>query len=379
MANHQLLNNMGKNELQYGVVQVTSTEAISNLKLERLRRHAAHYAPEVAQMQWESQVDPSIELTAMSVRRVNIANIGQNATASLRFSYLEDITWRDFRAWHTAAIDVLDTRQGDVIIEASGMQIILAEENYCQAPAPRHTSIVQEEKSSKVQKPQKHRGWHDILEEASPHFPGMMSFQIAGKEDTEARAQTLEEQEDAQIEALDLEQQRAIEDIQAAIIRYVTTYHADPQELLLQLRGKIIVDNQPSPLMVNQDMKIVLSHYNEIAVEMPALIKSVYILFLLHPEGIVLKNFGDYRNQLEEIYNIVMPARNEQLARESLDNLCDPLSNTLNEYRSKIKKSFKRYILGDELLEQYVITGRRGQPFRIALNRDLVTLPAVFR
>ena len=375
---------MGKNELQYGVVQVTSTEAISNLELERLRRHAAHYAPEVAQMQWESQVDPSIELTAMSVRRVNIANIGQNATASLRFSYLEDITWRDFRAWHTAAIDVLDTRQGDVIIEASGMQIILAEENYCQAPAPRHTSIVQEEKSSRAQKPKKHQSvWRDIMKGASEHFPGMMSFQIADKEDApapaEARVQTLEEQEDEQIAALDLEQQRAIEDIQAAIIRYVSTYHADPQELLLQLQGKIIVDNQPSPLVVNQDMKIVLSHYNEIAVELPALIKSVYILFLLHPEGIVLKNFGDYRNQLEEIYNIVMPARNEQLARESLDNLCDPLSNTLNEYRSKIKKSFKRYILGDELLEQYVITGRRGQPFRIALNRDLVTLPAVFR
>ena len=75
----------------------------------------------------------------------------------------------------------------------------------------------------------------------------------------------------------------------------------------------------------------------------------------------------------------VMPNRNEALARESIDNLCSPLSNTLNEYIAKIKRSFRRYVLNDRLLQQYVIAGRRGQPYRVTLPPEQVTLPAVFR
>ena len=108
-------------------------------------------------------------------------------------------------------------------------------------------------------------------------------------------------------------------------------------------------------------------------------LKAIYILFLLHPQGIVLKQFGDLRGELEQVYGIVMPNRNEALARESIDNLCSPLSNTLNEYIAKIKRSFRRYVLNDRLLQQYVIAGHRGQPYRVTLPPEQVTLPAVFR
>lgn len=111
---------------------------------------------------------------------------------------------------------------------------------------------------------------------------------------------------------------------------------------------------------------------------MPPLCKTVYILFLRHPEGILLKNIDVYRDELDSIYNIVMPGRDVQLGRDSIDNLCDPLSNSLNEYIAKIKRSFKRYIRNDELLGQYVIAGRRGKPYCITLDRSLVTLPKAF-
>ena len=54
------------------------------------------------------------------------------------------------------------------------------------------------------------------------------------------------------------------------------------------------------------------------------------------------------------------------------------LRHTLNEYLSKIKRSFRRYVLSADLLEQYVIAGHRGGPFGVHLSPDLVTLPRVF-
>ena len=122
-------------------------------------------------------------------------------------------------------------------------------------------------------------------------------------------------------------------------------------------------------------MKIVLPHYNEVEVKMPAMLRSIYILFLKHPEGIALRDIADYRADLENIYAVVMPGRNEEKAQATINNLVDPTSNTLNEYLSKIKRCFKSCIIDDELADKYCITGKRGEPYRINLNPALITLP----
>ena len=366
---------MGKNELQYGVVTLSgSVDSLGELK-----RRVTRQFPELGQMEWKLDEMISSSMMMLSVRRFNLGNLGNDAVAILQFPSIGYIDWRDIQKWGRAALDVLDPAPGNVVVEARDLHETssIIEDAMVSRPQSEPTSA-----RPKPGKPQ--RTMRDVWRKARESFFPGMACSIAEESDEylsgniTAEPQTLERQEDELLAKYDKEQQQAIEEIQAAIIRYVTTFHADPKELLLQLQGKIIVDNQPSPLVVNKDMDIVLSHYDEITVEMPALIKSVYILFLLHPEGIVLKNFGDYRTQLEEIYGIVMPNRDVQLARESIDNLCDPLSNTLNEYIAKIKKSFKRYIVNDKLLDEYRITGRRGQPYGIALSRDLVTLPAIF-
>ena len=332
-------------------------------EIETVKCHLARVMPQMVEMEW--QFDDKADTMSLTARRINLPNVGQEAFATLKFDSVLDISPRLLARWSKAATDVMDLTPGDVLIDADVFQNeecreIAAES--CSSPAPK----------SSVRKPK--RSVRDILTRTA----GSVLNEMMILREEPASLPTLEEQEDEQIAALDREQQRAIDEIQAAIIRYVTTYHADPKELLLKLQGLIIIDNKPSPLVVNRDMEIVLSHYDEIVVKMPALIKAVYILFLLHPEGIVLKNFSNYRDQLEEIYSIVMPSRDEQLARDSIDNLCDPLSNTLNEYLAKIKKSFRRYIRDDQLLGQYSVTGRRGNPYGIALDRDLVTLPAIF-
>ena len=127
--------------------------------------------------------------------------------------------------------------------------------------------------------------------------------------------------------------------------------------------------------MVNNDLKIVLPNYNEVEVKMPAMCRTIYILFLKHPEGIALRDIAGHRANLESIYSVVKPGRSEEKAKESIDNLLDPMSNTLNEYISKINRCFKSCILNDKLADHYCITGKRGETYRIDLAPELITLP----
>ena len=67
--------------------------------------------------------------------------------------------------------------------------------------------------------------------------------------------------------------------------------------------------------------------------------------------------------------------KNFKGAREAIDNLVNPMSNTLNEYISKIKRCFKTCIIDDELADKYCITGKKTEPYKIALDPSLITLP----
>lgn len=356
---------METNTLQYGIVRWSGPVQPTTAQLDAIKRCVERVAPALAGMEWRNEGYSPTSLVSITARRANLANLGREARATLRFGSVDDISLADVRSWTRAVVDVLDTTIGDVVIDATS-PVLLADMDMdvcC----------------------------NQMVQEASPIAmpPAAMRGIIARKaskcnemrtaEPKQARTPALDAQEDEQIAAIDRQQQRALDELQTAIINYIATYHADPRELLLKLQGKVIVSDQVSPLVVNQDMDIVLPYYNEIVVEMPAMCKAIYILFLLHPQGIVLKHFGDLRGELEQVYGIVMPNRNEALARESIDNLCSPLSNTLNEYIAKIKRSFRRYVLNDRLLQQYVIVGRRGQPYHVALPPEQVTLPAVFR
>lgn len=343
-------------------------------EIESVKHLLSHVMPLMVDMQWQFDDAASTEAISLSVRRINLLNAGKEALAILKLDSVFDITPRLLKLWCQAATDVLDPRPGNVVIDVDVFQVDACHEEAAM-PCP-SSSYKRSVHLPKLSMPGDMRS---LCKESSGSLTGVQLNEMLVTQEPEPAARpSLKDEEDAQIAALNLEQQRAIEEIQTAIIRYVTTYHEDPRELLLRLQGIIIIDDKPSPLVVNNDLEIVLSHYDEIVVKMPAMLKAIYILFLLRPEGIVLKNFSDYRQHLEQIYGIVMPGRDMSLAQDALDNLCNPATNTLYEYLSKIKGSFRRYVKNDDLLRQYSITGRPGQPYRITLDRNLVTIPAIF-
>lgn len=106
-------------------------------------------------------------------------------------------------------------------------------------------------------------------------------------------------------------------------------------------------------------------------IKMEPLTKAVYLLFLRHPEGIAFKQLPDYKDELAALYNMIKPIGVSDRAAKSIDDVTNPLLNSINEKCSRIKAAFQ-LIVDTSLVDQYYITGKGGDPKRITLPRKLV-------
>lgn len=124
------------------------------------------------------------------------------------------------------------------------------------------------------------------------------------------------------------------------------------------------------PLIISRNYRIFLGKERK-EVHMEPLVKSLYLLFLQHPEGIIFKDLPDYRQELASIYNKVRPWGLTDRAMQSIEDVTNPMLNSINEKCTKIKKVFET-MLDSSIAEQYYIKGTRGEAKKIALPRDLV-------
>ncbi len=128
---------------------------------------------------------------------------------------------------------------------------------------------------------------------------------------------------------------------------------------------------RPLPiLIISKDYKIFLGDERK-EVHMEPLAKAVYLLFLRHPEGIVFKTLPDYRKELTHLYDKVRPWGLTDRTLQSIEDVTNPMLNSINEKCARIKKAFVG-ILGSEMAKKYYIKGNRGEPKSIALSSDLV-------
>ena len=124
-------------------------------------------------------------------------------------------------------------------------------------------------------------------------------------------------------------------------------------------------------LVINKSNRVFLGNkQNEVHLE--PLVKAIYLLFLQHPEGIIFKDLPDYRQELANIYNKVRPWGLTDRAMQSIEDVTNPMLNSINEKCAKIKKVFET-TLDSSIAEHYYIKGSRGKAKKIALPRDLVT------
>ncbi len=123
-------------------------------------------------------------------------------------------------------------------------------------------------------------------------------------------------------------------------------------------------------LTISKNYRIFLGD-NRIEVHMEPLVKAVYLLFLMHPEGILFKYLPDYRKELTEIYVKLKPMGLTDRAIQSIEDVTNPLLNSINEKCARIRSAFIKEF-DEGLAKNYFVTGERGEAKKISLPRDLV-------
>ena len=147
-------------------------------------------------------------------------------------------------------------------------------------------------------------------------------------------------------------------------VRKLKAYGVDEAEIMATMKEEDLFPQ----LIVTKDYEIVLARDKPVEVVMEPLIKAVYLLFLSHPEGIVLKCLPDYRKELTSLYLLLRPAGMTDRVEKSIMDVTDPILNSINEKCARIRKIFTD-ILSKSVARYYYISGKRGEAKKIDLVR----------
>lgn len=97
--------------------------------------------------------------------------------------------------------------------------------------------------------------------------------------------------------------------------------------------------------------------------------KCVLLLFLKHPEGIVLKEINDYYHELRAFYRRLSRSGSPEAIEQSVQNLIDICNNNLNINISRANSAIAGLVSEPGL---YTIQGPSGHRKSIRLSRSLV-------
>lgn len=129
--------------------------------------------------------------------------------------------------------------------------------------------------------------------------------------------------------------------------------------------------NLLSRIRIDDDFNITLPDYNNMRIEMAPMTKALYLLFLRHEEGIAFKELPDYRRELTALYWDLIESDDEENVLATIERVTDPFNNDINVHCSRIKAAFTLKF-ENALASNYYIYGKRGEPKRISLPRNLV-------
>lgn len=124
-------------------------------------------------------------------------------------------------------------------------------------------------------------------------------------------------------------------------------------------------------IRVTRDGRLLLPDRFNIEVRMPPLVKTLFLFYLKHPEGVPLGALGAHRTELMKLYASISGRGDLDAIRRSIDRLTDPSDNSVHEKAARLGPILSRY-LDKTVLAPYLLHGPSGATKRIPLDRSLV-------
>ena len=118
--------------------------------------------------------------------------------------------------------------------------------------------------------------------------------------------------------------------------------------------------------------KMFLTDLDDLEIRLTPLEKTVYHFFLGHPEGVLASEISEYEYEIKELYNKYSTISDFQKHNKYIGDLLSPMTNSMQEKLSKIRKKF-RDVLGQGKYADYVVCkdGVDGK-YKVRLDRGLI-------
>ena len=125
-----------------------------------------------------------------------------------------------------------------------------------------------------------------------------------------------------------------------------------------------------SKIEIKQNNIILLPYFKK-EVELSHLTKSIYFLFLKHPEGINLKELKTYRKELLTIYTSVSNQLDYDKMAKSIDDVINLETKAIYTHLSRIKSAYYK-IMDESIARNYIIDGSGENDRKINLSPSAV-------
>lgn len=139
---------------------------------------------------------------------------------------------------------------------------------------------------------------------------------------------------------------------------------------LLDKQTEKIDFNSISKIQIDKQNKILLPYFKK-EIELSHLTKSVYFLFLKHPEGINLKELENFKKELLTIYISVSNQLDHDKMVKSIDDVVNLETKAIYTHLSRIKSAFFK-IMDATHANHYIISGNGEENRKVLFNTNAI-------
>lgn len=133
-------------------------------------------------------------------------------------------------------------------------------------------------------------------------------------------------------------------------------------------RGEL---NQIEKIRITRHYDIILPGQDGMVLNISPLPKTMFILFLRHPEGICRTLLGKFRDEMIDIYVTISPRANLRSMRKSIDGIISLESNMFHTHKFRLTRDLGRYF-GETVVSSYSVhLGEDGRNY-IPLSPSMV-------